>query len=113
MNLTVMPGDGYVVVQPDTDSLDVTQAVAFKQQMVQVATQGEKRVVLDLSTVAFMDSSGLGAIISCMKALGRDGELVLCGAQSGVQMLLNLTRMDRVIRLFPDREAAAAALSGR
>jgi anti-sigma B factor antagonist len=61
--------------------------------------------------VDFIDSSGLGAIVSALKTIGRNGDLVLCGIKETVMSLFRLTRMDRVFRIFTDQGEATAALS--
>jgi anti-sigma B factor antagonist len=68
--------------------------------------------VLDLSGVEFVDSSGLGAIVSCLKRLGPRGSLAIAGAQGSVQRLFTLTRMDRVFPLHETVDAAVDSLSG-
>ena len=55
---------------------------------------GHTRLVLDLSGVDFVDSSGLGAIVACLKRLGPRGDLAIAGARGAVSRLFTLTRMD-------------------
>ena len=68
--------------------------------------QGKTRVVLDLSKVEFMDSSGLGAVVGSMKQLGRDRQLDLAGLTPTVDKVFRITRMDRVFRIYDTAEAA-------
>lgn len=68
-------------------------------------------VVLDLSAVTFIDSSGLGALISVLNKLGDGGDLVLCGITGAVASMFKLTRMDKVFRIFPTADDAIRALS--
>ena len=111
MNLETHAGDGYVVVTPGDEAVDVTNAVDFKTGLVNLARASSGHLVLDLQPVTFMDSSGLGAIVSCLKALGRQGELVLCCVQPEVASLLELTRMNRVLRIEADVDTAVASLT--
>ncbi len=101
---------GIVVVKPKARRLDASRAPAFRAEMLQLVQQGESRIVLDLADVDFIDSSGLGALVSVLKALGARGSLAVCGAGTSVVNLLKLTRMDRVFTVVPDRHAAAARL---
>jgi anti-sigma B factor antagonist len=55
-----------------------------------------ERVVLDMSNVGFLDSSGLGAVVSVMKALGPVRRLELSGLTATVEKVFRLTRMDSV-----------------
>ena len=72
---------------------------------------GHHVIVLDLAAVRFMDSSGLGAMVSTLKLLGRDGNLVVCGVTDPVMNLFKLTRMDRVFPMFPSESDALDALA--
>ena len=90
-----------LIVKPMGKRLDASVALGFK----------EKMTVLDLSEVDFMDSSGLGAIISSLKALGGKGELAISGIQEIVLQLFKLTRMDQIFRIFKDEKDAVSALS--
>lgn len=72
---------------------------------------GENKIVLDLSEVNFIDSTGLGALVASLKHMGKTGQLVLCGLGDAVITLFRLTRMDKIFRLFPDPAAAVSALA--
>jgi len=69
-----------------------------------------KRLVVDLSQVPYIDSSGLAVLIGAMQSLELEGGVfLLAGAQEGVRMILESARLDQYFRLYPDVEAAAAA----
>ena len=63
-------------------------------------------MILDLSSVEFLDSSGLGAVVSVMKTLGRGRKLDLAGMTPAVDKVFRMTRMDSVFDIYPDRDAA-------
>jgi anti-sigma B factor antagonist len=86
-------------------------ASRFKEDLIKYVTNGNRAIVLDLSEVTFIDSSGLGALIASLKVMGNDGELVLCGACDAVASMFKLTRMNKVFRMFDSPEEAVAALS--
>lgn len=90
--------------------LDAKVAVSFKEEMSALIASGVSTIILDLSGVSFVDSSGLGAIVTALKLLGRQGDLLVTGVQGDVMTMFTLTRMDRVFRMFPTVEEAAAAL---
>ncbi len=83
---------------------------AFKQGIAGYVTQGNQKIVLDLNEVSFIDSSGLGALISVLKLIG-NGELVLCNIHPTVASMFKLTRMNKIFRIFGSRDEAIAALS--
>ncbi len=83
-------------------------AIQFKEDMRAQTQTGASRVVLDLSSVEFIDSSGLGAIVASMKQLGHGRQLDLAGLHPIVEKVFRLTRMDTVFRLFASLEDAIA-----
>lgn len=69
-----------------------------------------KRLVVDLTNVPFIDSSGIAVLIGAMQSLEHEGGVfMLAGAQSGVRMILESAKLDQYFRLFPDVESATAA----
>jgi anti-sigma B factor antagonist len=86
-------------------------APRFKTDLIDYIQSGNRSIVLDLGGVSFIDSSGLSALVSSLKAIGNDGDLVLCGTRSAVASMFKLTRMDKVFRMFASSEEAVAALS--
>lgn len=100
-----------LVIKPLEKRIDASAATDFKKKINEWIDAGNRRIVLNLSQVDFIDSSGLGAIISGLKKIGNDGDLVICMVKETVMSLFRLTRMDRVFDIFPSEEAALAALS--
>jgi len=69
-----------------------------------------KRIVVDLSRVPYIDSSGLAVLIGAMQSLEHGGgQFLLAGAQEGVRTILESARLDQYFRMYPDVEAAVAA----
>jgi anti-sigma B factor antagonist len=100
------------VVTPQVKRLDSAVAPAFKEAMLRVVQDGHKRLVLDLDKVDFMDSSGLGALISVLKSLGGNGVLGICNLKGGVQSLFKLTRMDKVFSISASTAEAVQKAGG-
>jgi anti-sigma B factor antagonist len=111
MQLQQRTKSGILIVRPLEKRIDAATATQFKQKMSEWIDAGNRRIVLNLSEVDFIDSSGLGAIISGLKKLGDDGNLVICVIKETVMSLFRLTRMDRVFDLFESEEDAVKALS--
>jgi anti-sigma B factor antagonist len=88
--------------------LDLYTAPSLKEAALEAAGQGRSRLILDLTQVPFMDSSGLGVIVACLKHLREiGGDLVLVTAPtSPPSKLLSLTGLDKAIPLFPSLEDA-------
>lgn len=85
-----------LVIRAVNDRIDAAGAIQFKERMREIVEEPSERVVLDLSNVMFLDSSGLGAVVSVMKALGPVRRLELSGLTPTVEKVLRLTRMDSV-----------------
>lgn len=98
-----------LVVVPQGNRLEAATATHFKSTMVDFINKGASHIILDLSQVNFVDSSGLGSIVSILKTLGEEGELVLCGINQTVMSLFKLTRLDRIFRIFPTADEAVAS----
>lgn len=110
--LAVSHERGVAVLAPTARRLDASVAPAFKEAAVQVIAGGVTRVVLDLDHVDFLDSSGLGAMVSILKALGSRGAIAVCNVKGSVLSLFQLTRMDKVFDILPSRADAVARLAG-
>ena len=93
-----------LVVTPVENRIDASLATSFKSRMADWVSEGNDRILLDLSNVDFVDSSGLGAILSSLKTLGKNGDLVICSINDTVKSLFELTRMHRILRIFSSQE---------
>lgn len=99
-----------VLVAVKGPRLDAASAPAFKSQS-QVAFEAKpRRAVLDMTQVDFIDSTGLSAVISLLKMMASDGAMAIAGAQPAVKRLLQITRLDQVLPVYPTAEEACAAL---
>lgn len=101
------------VVQP-SGILDGTQAMQFRQEISLLVEQKADIIVIDFKNVTLMDSSGLGALVLSLKTVRSAGaKLFLCSINEQIQMLFELTRMDRVFEIFSSREELEQKISGR
>lgn len=80
--------------------IDAVVAIQFKDTVRALTTDQAGPVILDLSNVDFIDSSGLGAIVAAMKQLGKERPLHLSGLTPIVAKVFALTRMERVFKIF-------------
>ena len=69
-----------------------------------------KRLIVDLSQVPYIDSSGIAVLIGALQSLELEGGVfMIAGAREGVRMIFESAKLDKYFRLFPDVEAATAA----
>jgi anti-sigma B factor antagonist len=91
-------GDWYVL--SIVGELDVTSSPQVRNEVVRLLTDGATDVVLDLSAVPFVDSFGLGVLVSALKRTrSNGGNLALVVTEPNVQRLLTLTGLDEVFEV--------------
>jgi anti-sigma B factor antagonist len=90
--------------------LVVTNRQDFKQMVLDAMEQGARTVIVDFTDASYIDSSGLGALVSLSRRL-RDagGDLRLVGLSDELRTLFELTRLDALFPLFATRADAMAA----
>ncbi|KUI36018.1 anti-anti-sigma factor [Mycobacterium sp. IS-1590] len=97
---------GAVVVKPE-GRLNMVAAPALRKELHGLIEGGNTRLVVDLSATEFIDSSGLGALISGLKlARQAGGDLRIAAPTTQVETVLSLTNLDRVLRAHPTADAA-------
>jgi anti-sigma B factor antagonist len=104
--------DGGAAIVAPTGRLDVGGAPALKDAIAElVSKNGPPKVVIDLTGVSFVDSTGLGSVISALKQIrGSQGELRLAAPNQQVRVVLELTTLDRVFPYYATVEEALAGL---
>ncbi|MDJ0508216.1 MAG: STAS domain-containing protein [Crocosphaera sp.] len=99
------------VYQP-SGILDGTKSHQFRQNIQKLIEAKPSVVVIDFKDVSFMDSSGLGALVLSLKTVRAAGcKLFLCSLNEQVTMLLELTDMDKVFKIFESREELEKEIS--
>jgi anti-sigma B factor antagonist len=113
MNLTPEKiGDVTVVVVPG-EQLDASNAKEFKRDMAPLL-EPCRRVIFDLAELRFVDSSGLGAILSSLRQLNANGgDLKLCGMSKPVRALFELVRMHKIFEIHETRDDAIRAFQAK
>ncbi|MFB9070077.1 STAS domain-containing protein [Citricoccus parietis] len=106
MQVTVERHDTYTEVRSE-GRLNMVAAPKLKDVISSEIGAGSRQIVVDLGATEFMDSSGLGALIGCLKlARQAGGDLRIANVPPQVLMVLQLTSMDRVLTPYPDSASA-------
>ena len=89
--------------------LDQYAAADLKSKIdVEIEASGKKNLIIDLSEVSFMDSSGIGLIIGRYKMLRPlGGSVAVCGANESVRRVIELSGLERLIPYYDTAEEAA------
>ncbi len=104
-----LSGDGYVISL--TGEVDLYTAPEFKQQLLEVIDHGGKDVVVDFSGTTFIDSTTLGVLVGGVKRLrSNEGQLSLVCADRNITKIFEITGLDKVFTIYPNRDEAVAAI---
>ena len=97
-------------VEVRTSRLDAAAAPEFKREMGDRFADRPSRALLDLSGVEFIDSTGLGVLVSLLKLMGPQGRIAVLGARPAVRRLFEITKLNSLFTICETREQAREAL---
>jgi anti-sigma B factor antagonist len=100
-----------LIIQPMEKRIDATSASIFKSHLIDLINSGKKHIILDLSELDFIDSSGLSSIVSSFKAMDPGTDFVLCCLKDTVKRPFHATKLDRIFKIYTSREDAVKAIS--
>jgi anti-sigma B factor antagonist len=111
MQLTDREQDGVIILQPKGKIMGGPDASLLHDKLHEIIEAGRKKVVIDLSKVDWMNSTGLGILISSYTTLrNSDGELKLAKVTEKIQSLLTITKLVTVFDTYDTVEQAVEAL---
>lgn len=107
MKIETQTQNGQLVISVREARLDAHNSGELKDRILRILEEGGRRLVVDLADVSFIDSSGLGALLSGYKnATQRAGSFILAGLQPRVRAMFELTRLNRVFDIYPRLQEA-------
>jgi anti-sigma B factor antagonist len=87
--------------------LDASSAKAFKEKVGALVQEKRLNLVIDMAAVDFIDSSGLGSLVSALRSVNKlRGDIKIASLQDQVRAIFELTRLHRIFEIFDEREAA-------
>jgi len=102
MKFTIDKNDKYSILKIDDEKLLSTNAPQLKTELIMLNTEGIRNIILDLSDVAHIDSSGLSAILIgnriCKEA---SGTFILTGLNDQVRRLIEISQLEPVLNIIP------------
>ena len=110
MKLTDREQDGIVILEPRGKIMGGPDASLLHDKLYEYIEKGKKQVVVDLSRVDWMNSTGLGILISSYTTLrNRDGELKIANVTERIQSLLTITKLVTVFEAHDSVEKAVSS----
>lgn len=111
MESEIHKNEKFTLVKVNSDKLDTNNAPDLKSKLVVISNEGEKNIILDLSSCNYCDSSGLRAVLVanrlCEDAIGT---FILCGLQPDVENLVNISMLHTVLLITKTADEAEALL---
>jgi anti-sigma B factor antagonist len=90
--------------------IDLHESPHVKEKLHPLIDAKHPRILVDLSGVSYIDSSGLALFIEAMQRIaGYGGQFGLFGLRENVRAIFDIARLDQVFKIYPDKAAAAAA----
>jgi anti-sigma B factor antagonist len=107
MNLNLEKINSFSVLTIQDERIDAHNSGELKTHLLQMIEEGEKHIIIQLEHVRFIDSSGLGALLSGNKhIIAKSGRLALTNIQQQVLSMFELTRLNRVFEIYADLNEA-------
>lgn len=106
MDIDTEEKNGILIVRPLEMRIDASNALEFKAAMMEIVGNGYVNLVVNLSALKFIDSSGLGVLVAILKTIGSRGEIKLCEARGDVASIFELTRLDEIFSFYHSESEA-------
>ena len=104
--------EGDVTVVKLEGRIDAISAPRVKEELQELVESGQVRLIVNLDAIGFIDSAGLGVLVSCLRrCASAGGDLRLAEVPSFCRSIFELTRLTRVFDVTETEEAALAALT--
>jgi anti-anti-sigma factor len=111
MKYSVDKQDKYLLIQLNETKVDSTVSPQLKSDFVTLNAEGNKNIILDMSQVKYIDSSGLSAIlVGNRMANDSDGIFILAGITDHVMKLIKISQLDSVLDIMPTVQEAVDAV---
>ncbi len=114
MKYSIDKKSDYAVFRLEEDNLNSLIAPDLKSEFIYLSNEGVPNLILDLSDVSYVDSSGLSAILTANRLWKAPGEFILTGIeQPNVVKLIEISRLDSVLRILPDVDSSIEHVNSR
>ena len=109
MEMKIKISNGVTIVEL-AGRFDAYTAPPVKQKLADLVSEGQVKVVVSMSSVTFVDSTGLSTLVSGLKRCRQSGgDLKIAELQQPVRIIFELTRLDKAFEIVSEEEAAVAS----
>lgn len=99
--------EGKIAVVTPFEEIEVYNAADLKNELSDIIDKGSINIIIDLINIEYIDSSGLGVLVSTLKKLRTvDGNLILVSPKNPIKQILELTSLNKVFSITNDKEEA-------
>jgi len=113
MNVSTSHVGGIVVMRVNEPRLTYPILADFSNEVTALVAAGEKKILVDLTTVGYVDSATIGCLMDLYRqASAAGGALKLAGVQKRVETMLTMTGAQHFLEVHPDQKSALASFGG-
>jgi anti-sigma B factor antagonist len=111
MKYSIDKNEQYSILKLQEEKLDSSLSPALKSEFVTLNAEGIKNIIIDLSEVKYVDSSGLSALLVGNRIYNEDGGIfILASLNDHVMKLIRISQLNNVLNLLPTVEEAIDAI---
>ena len=102
MKFSLDKKEKYSVFQMDEENLNSLMAPNLKSEFIFLRNEGVRNLILDLSNVKYVDSSGLSSILTANRLWKGYGSFLICGiVNPSIKKLIEISRLESILTILP------------
>jgi anti-sigma B factor antagonist len=111
MKYSIDRQEKYIILKVENEKLDSTISPDLKSELQAIHGQGVQNIIIDLSGVKYIDSSGLSSVLVGNRIFGENnGTFILAGVSDHAMKLIKISQLDKVLSILPTVEEAVDAV---
>lgn len=111
MKYSVEKAEKYTLLTPEEEKIDSLKAPQLKTEFITLFQAGTKNLILDMSNVKYVDSSGLSSILVAKRLTDEaEGHFVIASLNDHVEKLIKISKLENVLNILPTKEEAVESV---
>lgn len=111
MKYTIEKTEQYTHIQIHADKIDALRTPQLKTELTTLSAEGAKNMIIDLSEVLYIDSSGLSSVLLANRLCDSVGGIcVIYGLNDNVKKVISIAQLDKVLNILPTKAEAIDAV---